>query len=407
VSRFSATRALGEGRPILFLHIPKTGGNSLTRAFTRLYAPHQRFTDKGNISADYLDRIVVAAGDRAFIWGHPALGALTRVADKVDIVTMLRRPVDQVVSNYLHIKENPADVSYSQANRLSFSEFLQEQPNYIACQTLSIACAIREQAFDILGDTQGCVAAVADFLDGVSFVGVLDRPLACCEVLSDQLGGKFPPRLHHLNSARMRGAATDRVGSLREEYFALRESGRFAALFAAEEATYAKASAILTRRHESPGRAVSPRQRTNEAATPLDIPATMFFCAGGYLEGGKLTYSARSGREYLIYGPYCCLAPGEYEAEFRFRKVPRFGIGFLRLEVVANNALRLSTRLVWREDRNSAVQRTLVFRNEHPEDVLEFRIGRSRFARGSLEFAGVSIRPVAESGGAGANPERS
>jgi hypothetical protein len=398
VSQSSAVRALGEGRPIVFLHIPKTGGNSLSRAFGRLYAPHQQFTDKGNISADYLDRIAAAAGDRAFIWGHPANGALTRVTDKVDIITMLRRPVDQIISNYLHIRENPDDVLNSKANRLSFSEFLQQNPNYIACQTLSIASATREQAFDILGDTQGLMTAVADFLDGAAFVGVLDRPLACCEVLSDQLGGGFPSRLHHLNSARMRGAATDSIGSLREEYFALRKSGRFAAFFAVEEATYAKGSEILARRHESLGGAVSSRQRTNVSATTMDISANMFFCPSGYLDDGKLDYSSRSGPEYLIYGPYCCLAPGDYEAEFRFRLAPGFGLGPLRLEVVANNAVCLSARSIWRAGRNSADRRTLRFRNEHPEDVLEFRIGRSRFASGSLEFSGVSIRPVAEGG---------
>ena len=398
VSRPSAVRALGEGRPILFLHIPKTGGNSLSQAFARLYAPHQRFTDRGNISADYLDRIVAAAGDRAFIWGHPALGALTRVADKVDIITLLRRPVDQVVSSYLHIRENPDDVSYSEANRLSLSAFLREHPNYIARQTLSIANATRDRAFDILTDTRECAEAVADFLDRASFVGVLDRPLACCEVLSDRLGGAFPLQLHHLNSARMRGGATDGIGSLREEYFALRESGRFAELFAAEEAAYAKASDTLARRYESLGPAMSSRQRSDEGAATLDIPATMFFCPSGFLRDGELDYSPKSGKEYLIYGPYCCLPPGEYEAEFRFRtrKVARFGVGPLRLEVVANNALRLSTRLLWRGALNSAARRTLRFRNQHPDDVLEFRIGKSRFARGALEFAGVSIRPVAE-----------
>jgi len=368
----------------------------LSQAFLRLYPSDKQFTNDGNIDRQYLSVILENLDARSYIWGHPANGALTQVADRVDIITMLRRPVDQAVSNYLHIRENPADRLSAEANRLSLSEFLRAHPHYIALQTLTIANAIRDDAAEIATDCDRCVKQVSDFLERAAFVGVLDRSTECCEVLSERFQAEFPARLPHLNSARLRGTSPDVMRALRYEYIALRESGQFAQLFAGEAAIYAKAADILLRRHKSLPRAASPLRAANNGTPPNAMPASLFSSPRGRLVDGKIICPAHSGQDHIIHGPYCCLAPGDYEVEFQFRSLdaPRFGLGFLRLDVVANNALRLSTRLLPEGGRPSAGRRTLRFTNEHHEDVLEFRIGKSKAGRGSLEFDGVVVRPL-------------
>lgn len=58
-------------RPLCFLHIAKTGGTSVTDAIARLFPPDRVFTDRGNLSVDYLEGLGKRLAGRIFLAGHP------------------------------------------------------------------------------------------------------------------------------------------------------------------------------------------------------------------------------------------------------------------------------------------------------------------------------------------------
>lgn len=95
---------------IIFLHIPKTGGSTLHGIIHRQYRKGQWLSVKNNrqaeafgeLSPDERDKIKVLKGHQAF--GHHTK---FRNPDKVAYITMLRDPIERIISNYYFILERP------------------------------------------------------------------------------------------------------------------------------------------------------------------------------------------------------------------------------------------------------------------------------------------------------------
>ncbi len=384
---------VGAQRPLCFLHIAKTGGTSLSNALGRVYPDDRRFSDGGNITVDYLDRVEGALSGPCFIAGHPGPGVVPRLAGKADIITMLRRPDRQAVSHYLHILTEPGNPFHHSARRQPFSAFIRENPHLIICQAASLGVALSTHDAPVDPLNRNGLDTLLRFLESLTFVGAIDRAEECCAQLSARFAIDPPLRLAYRNSALCRGVPPKEVKRLLQQYRALVNDPELSHLFDIEGRLYAKAEALLMRSVGDFAPAARPSSRPSLART---FGADRFDSAAGSLATGRYVCPLADGPDrrlphHLIYGPFHRLERGGHAVDFHFSLEAPVGRGRIEIEVLANGAC-LSRR--WLRP-TTAPRLTLCFFNRNAANVLEFRVRAQGFDDGQLEFHGVTVRRAA------------
>lgn len=92
-------------RPLIFLHVMKTGGTSLTRALQRHVPPGRALTD---VLLDHLVLIPSYATHRAvFLAGHLPFEATELLNSEAARVIVLRDPLERTLSHYRHLRRLP------------------------------------------------------------------------------------------------------------------------------------------------------------------------------------------------------------------------------------------------------------------------------------------------------------
>jgi hypothetical protein len=106
--RFGAPSARGPRTPILFLHIPKTAGTSVRLALQNVIPDDRQiclYNKDKCISAQELAQLSQAAKERLWlVVGHYSYGIHESFEMPTRYVTVLRDPIDRVVSEYYHHK---------------------------------------------------------------------------------------------------------------------------------------------------------------------------------------------------------------------------------------------------------------------------------------------------------------
>lgn len=98
------------GGTLIFLHIPKTGGTTLQWALKRQYGREGTFCVRGDLDgvAAELDALEPEERRRIrVIHGHMGIGLHQRLPGPARYFTMLRHPVDRVISHYYYVRRRP------------------------------------------------------------------------------------------------------------------------------------------------------------------------------------------------------------------------------------------------------------------------------------------------------------
>ncbi|BDG70334.1 sulfotransferase family 2 domain-containing protein [Roseomonas fluvialis] len=94
------------GRKLVFLHLPKTGGTTLHHHFSAHFAPEEicpeRFSNLHDLPREQLDRY-------RYFCGHFNFDQVRLIPGPLFLVTVLRDPVERLMSSYLYWKRHTAE----------------------------------------------------------------------------------------------------------------------------------------------------------------------------------------------------------------------------------------------------------------------------------------------------------
>jgi hypothetical protein len=119
-----------EDRALLFLHIPKAAGTTLHSVIERQYAPEATFTINGADSPAGIKEFVNLPPERRerlrLVKGHMPYGLHQYLSVPATYITMLRDPVDRVISHYYFVLETPVHYLHREvtSRRMTLSDFV-------------------------------------------------------------------------------------------------------------------------------------------------------------------------------------------------------------------------------------------------------------------------------------------
>jgi glycosyltransferase involved in cell wall biosynthesis len=106
------------GARVVFLHIPKTAGSTMSRILEREYGGQPSFRLYGDIEARVRALEAMAEDERRAlrrVGGHMGFGIHRFLPGPSVYVTLLRDPVDRIVSHYQYVLTHPADAGNGRA----------------------------------------------------------------------------------------------------------------------------------------------------------------------------------------------------------------------------------------------------------------------------------------------------
>lgn len=119
---------------ILFLHLPKTAGTSLSKAFRESYEP---FFIRGIGDANRKDIVnaIVSLADKNtknlpmcfFSHMHYGLHRMLPESINCEYITIMREPIERTISNFVHFQTEEKHPLYPKASKMTIEEFLNDK----------------------------------------------------------------------------------------------------------------------------------------------------------------------------------------------------------------------------------------------------------------------------------------
>jgi len=120
---------------IIFLHIPKAGGTTLRDIISRQYPKKSILTiSHFKDSLNTIDKLSIHQQKTLkIIQGHLLFGIHKRLANPVSYISMVRNPVDHILSGYYYLLRSPAHPLYKHVKKanMSFEEYLTSGINHM------------------------------------------------------------------------------------------------------------------------------------------------------------------------------------------------------------------------------------------------------------------------------------
>ena len=130
--------------PLIFLHIPKTAGSTLASLLERYYPADRAYRSAGAENLLELNKLSRERRARLLlIQGHVPLGLDRMFEQDFSYITLLRRPVERLQSEYSYIARRDDHPLHHATREVSFDEFLESGVLWSTdnCQTRVLAGA--------------------------------------------------------------------------------------------------------------------------------------------------------------------------------------------------------------------------------------------------------------------------
>ncbi|WP_240452177.1 sulfotransferase family 2 domain-containing protein [Virgibacillus sp. YIM 98842] len=102
---------------LIFMHIPKTGGTTLSSIIQKQYNRNVVLTGNTDMNVKDIEK-------SNSLMGHFYFGIHHQFSKPCTYITMMRNPVEQVISLYFYIKETELHPYHNEVNKKSFTEFI-------------------------------------------------------------------------------------------------------------------------------------------------------------------------------------------------------------------------------------------------------------------------------------------
>ena len=103
---------------LIFIHIPKAAGTTFRDVLEREYEPEQTFVIRDNEFRESLQDFNNLPRQRQveikLLVGHMPFGAHKFLTDPAAYITLMREPVDRIISHYYYVRRNPGHKLYHQ-----------------------------------------------------------------------------------------------------------------------------------------------------------------------------------------------------------------------------------------------------------------------------------------------------
>ncbi len=111
-------------RPIVHIHIPKTGGSTFGHRMASALPAERVWIDQGDIEQTESGSVLKQIASRKMIFASAHITGHALVDEKrFDYVALIRNPVDQIISNLRHIQREPTNTLHELSLRLPFEDF--------------------------------------------------------------------------------------------------------------------------------------------------------------------------------------------------------------------------------------------------------------------------------------------
>jgi Sulfotransferase family len=133
MSKHPAENVVAGERALLFLHIPKAGGTTLHSVIERQFAPEVIFSINGMTPARSIKEFIALPAQQRekirLLKGHMPFGLHKYLSVPAVYLTMLRDPVDRVVSHYYFVRRSPGVRHHEEVarERMSLEDFVRER----------------------------------------------------------------------------------------------------------------------------------------------------------------------------------------------------------------------------------------------------------------------------------------
>ncbi|MEO9459483.1 MAG: sulfotransferase family 2 domain-containing protein [Sulfitobacter sp.] len=189
---------------LVFLHLPKTGGRSLVevinanipRAKIFPYVEWNKIVDNISKQKDYYH-----------FRGHLFYEIGNIINRPVKYITMMRNPIDRIVSQYRFICRTPDHKRYNKVKDMSFREFISEKGNH-RCYIRFLTYVPRQTGSLPYSDEmipqknrRSAVELAKERLDGFEFVGITEKFSESLDVFSGRFGWPKPGILPRNNAS--------------------------------------------------------------------------------------------------------------------------------------------------------------------------------------------------------------
>jgi hypothetical protein len=193
---------------LYFLHIPKTAGISLKSILAEYFPLSEVLQFEFQPEVLYLSP--VALRKYRLVMGHCTFGLMEYIGTPFEVITFLRKPLDQAISMFFDLKENGRLERDITLRDVIHSELVQSLINIqcrwlasddIAGENLGYApyYSTRREAVEALTDAS-LFAAAADRLKSLRFVGITERFGESVDILCDEFAWPRTTRLVRFNA---------------------------------------------------------------------------------------------------------------------------------------------------------------------------------------------------------------
>jgi hypothetical protein len=179
---------------LIFVHLPKTAGTTLARIIERNYGSAAVLSLYGSSTGEELATMSAAAlAQFRAVMGHFSFGAHRFLPTPSPYITMLREPVDRVISHYYFVRRQPEHYLYDTARRLTLRDFVvecgTEEPNNDQTRLLAGHCGpVRSRALD----DEMLVTAKRNLRDHVVVTGISEHFDESVVLMKRRLGWRTP-----------------------------------------------------------------------------------------------------------------------------------------------------------------------------------------------------------------------